>query len=53
MFYGAEEDDLDMVKIPIQRGANLRTQKKGKVLTEAQSHSYRLTPRKDLSNHFM
>ena len=28
-----------MVKIPIQGGANLRTQKKGKVLTEAQSHS--------------
>lgn len=39
VFYGAEEDDLDMVKIPIQRGANLRTQKKGKVLTVAQSHS--------------
>ena len=37
MFYGAEEGNLEMVKLLIQGGANLSI--KDKVLTEVQPHS--------------
>ena len=37
VFYGAEEGDLEVVKLLIRSGANLSL--KDKVLTEAQSHS--------------
>ena len=37
VFYGAEEGDLEVVKLLIQSGANLSLQ--DKVLTEAQPHS--------------
>ena len=37
VFYAAEEGDLELVKLLIQRGANLSL--KDKVWTEAQPHS--------------